>query len=779
MDYYVSGQEEDIAPLNVGGKQRKVGFEETAIRDILTKQIYTDPKAGFRELYANAVRACLTAKEEYGANPRIEIMINPKTLDFEIMEYDSTGITHKIFDEVLTVLGRSSNFDGTKPGQFGIGIAAYHAISDNMFVESRARNGDEISSLIRGMQTCDDVIKSNPVSFKNFGTKVKLKMQKLSEAKYIDAYATNWHLLKDVIAYLKDMAMFSGIETWLNIERVGGDWPGSTGRNQIGPVDPRTKMNIDPDKYDTMFVINNDDYDLIAHGKKGGTYDRMFQKVTLAGMPMSKPELTLWDFRDWYINVKNERDYEPVASRDGFTEKTISALNEKIKKDMEKWLLDYMHVDTIEKWIELPLYRKKQIKALHTMIGRNDIKDMRLEKLGELDSFMWSNLRTFRYGSNKEELAIFKDTVSMRGNKEIVCMKRADAIKLKAMKDYIVVVPESHLFDIVAKYVRDATNISSKAVRMYSSNHTDRKDIEVVFEHDILDTDIRVKTPREYSKRLHRAGVRNVRFFQQKKSDRGILLGDFINNLLDKKYDDVKGFDIVSKNYLIVNAHSKMFKKMKKNILALPFVRLSESELKDLKMACILRGANIYKLPEFMSTRSVCSDISKKYGDGVSFNDCAELPSMMKSLDNIKDDVLRNSIAIFYSTLSKYPNMEIKEIIKTVDGQIGDGNAFDNLTDLAVLLSIQPWFNDTRLAWRRIFGNMDKTKSTARTLTKLLGGRNGKWNERTLVFNVNESTTIGGSNMDLLQNIGLINSILKVEMLSKSDSTMAKIYISA
>ena len=96
--------------------------------------IYNDPKAGFRELYANAVRACIEAKHKYGANPRIEIIIDLAKMEFSIMEYDSLGIDKDIFENVLSVMGRSGNFDGTLPGQFGIGLAAYLSISDIIFI---------------------------------------------------------------------------------------------------------------------------------------------------------------------------------------------------------------------------------------------------------------------------------------------------------------------------------------------------------------------------------------------------------------------------------------------------------------------------------------------------------------------------------------------------------------------------------------------------------------------------------------------------------------------
>ena len=114
-------------------------MEDDAVMRRVSRDLYANPAAGLRELLANEITAARAAKK-LGADPRIEVTL----LDDRIVVWgvDSLGIERRIFDDVYTVLGRSGNFDGTTPGQFGLGRAAYVTLSDHMLLETRHRNGD-------------------------------------------------------------------------------------------------------------------------------------------------------------------------------------------------------------------------------------------------------------------------------------------------------------------------------------------------------------------------------------------------------------------------------------------------------------------------------------------------------------------------------------------------------------------------------------------------------------------------------------------------------------
>lgn len=135
------------------GEFRQIQMEDDAIIRRVSRDLYASPASGVRELLANEIRAAILAKQQ-GANPRIEVTIQDNMI--RIWGIDSLGMEREIFETVFSTLGRSSNFDGKTPGQFGLGRAAYVTISDHMLLETNCRNGDRYSVLGvegRGYQT--------------------------------------------------------------------------------------------------------------------------------------------------------------------------------------------------------------------------------------------------------------------------------------------------------------------------------------------------------------------------------------------------------------------------------------------------------------------------------------------------------------------------------------------------------------------------------------------------------------------------------------------------
>ena len=100
-----------------------VRLEEDVVR-FRVGHLYSSPASGFRELYANELRACRTARSKYGANPRIEITVNVSDRILVIHGIDSLGITENSFVNTLSVLGETDNQDGAEVGQWGWGAAA-------------------------------------------------------------------------------------------------------------------------------------------------------------------------------------------------------------------------------------------------------------------------------------------------------------------------------------------------------------------------------------------------------------------------------------------------------------------------------------------------------------------------------------------------------------------------------------------------------------------------------------------------------------------------------
>ena len=375
--YYVDkGSQISQQQLKLETKQVKVKFDSVMVINMLGKLVYGDPKAGFRELYANAIRACKEARDEHGADPKIEIIIDPINLDFTLVEHDSMGITKYEFEEILTVVGRSGNFEGTRPGQYGIGILSYIAISDIIFIESSARNDEYIHYMGRDGLVFDDVSNINENKMKSYGTRIYFKMEKLKPSKTarkeysqypLDSTkkgSSNWHLLADVITYLKELCAFSGVPTILTVKNVGGDWKGPVGTTDLNSTGVKKEL-FGGNKTEYIY-LENEDFEIIGrlkerppnqqnHRRYHSEPKAVISKITLAGMPirMERDNFILDGlFYGYHINVKNERKYKPTASRDTFVDTSMNDLHENVRKYIIGYL-DEFEINTIDDWFKL------------------------------------------------------------------------------------------------------------------------------------------------------------------------------------------------------------------------------------------------------------------------------------------------------------------------------------------------------------------------------------------------------------------------------------------
>ena len=96
------------------GGMIKVKLEEDVVIQRVSRDLYANPKSGFREFYNNECRACRTASRIYGAKPSVEITVIPSQRKLVIQGVDSLGMSQDKFLQVYSVLGRSDNFPGTK-----------------------------------------------------------------------------------------------------------------------------------------------------------------------------------------------------------------------------------------------------------------------------------------------------------------------------------------------------------------------------------------------------------------------------------------------------------------------------------------------------------------------------------------------------------------------------------------------------------------------------------------------------------------------------------------
>ena len=296
--------------LHVSKKRVFVKIDKGMIKQLVSKKLYDDPKAALRELYANAIRACREA-EQIGSTPEIKITVNPFHSTIEIEETDSMGMTSDVFEKVYSFLGRSTNFDGTNPGQFGIGMASYYALSDTILVESYARENDErLCFLGRDVDIFDDLTTVNPPTLNSYGTKIRLVVRP-------DTETPKKKQIETLVAYIEQMARFGRIKTILDVENNEG-LDITPGARTIGPADPAKVLETDGER---LLIIKSDDFDLIY---EIATDDKEIRVITLAGMPMPTENIkieALARIPKYILLIHDEQKYEPTASRDGLLKK--------------------------------------------------------------------------------------------------------------------------------------------------------------------------------------------------------------------------------------------------------------------------------------------------------------------------------------------------------------------------------------------------------------------------------------------------------------------------
>ncbi|MDG6989536.1 MAG: hypothetical protein JRN21_09515 [Nitrososphaerota archaeon] len=206
----------------------RVQLDAEAVLPRIANGIYANFESGFRETYANAITACLNAKEVFKADPRIEITYDVQNRLLEVAEIDSTGITYGMFKDVYVVVGRSGNFDATKPGQFGFGRLAWTTLSDRMILKTKYRNSS-------GQTGCFAVEGKNGMAFailptpdlEYYGTTVSMVVyEKIDPLR--------------LIAYIKQACRLSPVDTFLTLSD--------------GEKKERTKLN---DTYENVMTDQN------------------------------------------------------------------------------------------------------------------------------------------------------------------------------------------------------------------------------------------------------------------------------------------------------------------------------------------------------------------------------------------------------------------------------------------------------------------------------------------------------------------------------------------
>ena len=280
------------------GDFQPIKMETDAIVRRVSRDLYANPASGIRELLANEIRACTQAKKE-GADPLIEVTITKDMI--RIWGRDSLGIARDIFDNIYMTLGRSGNFDGTAPGQFGLGRAAYTTITDHILIETKHRNGDHYTVLGvegRGYQT------GLPAGDMEYGTRVTMAPRPETSDRH--------YSIKNMV---RSMGKRSPIPITLTTERD---------TETILYEEFRTEGAISCKLPDIEFAV-------IAESARYHTHTNAY----LCGIPIEYRYGGKFSLSYLAVDIYDERKYKPTPDRERLTDNAAADITRMIDTEIQ------------------------------------------------------------------------------------------------------------------------------------------------------------------------------------------------------------------------------------------------------------------------------------------------------------------------------------------------------------------------------------------------------------------------------------------------------------
>ena len=335
----------------------KTSLEQDVAIQRISHDLYQHAASGFRELYVNEARACRYAKKHHGADPRIEITIDPEKRLMVIEGVDSMGMTWDVFQEVYTVLGRSTNFDGEESGQFGFGRAAYTCLSEIMIMEVNCRETNEKFAVMGrngiGFQTGLPTPKSE-----HYGTKITLTLYENIDYGEIEDMIREVSLLSEIptVLHLKNKLLTGG---YIKVEAGTYNLGPTTidevfkeetkkayyGREQLEwigveisdkDIDARIAFAL----YENTIGKRHKTYSLVGHGHTKSYLVRVPIEYKYSGMLSKRTAATI-------INIKNERKYPPTPDRERLKDESMQKISEKIESALIKQIQKRFSIESL------------------------------------------------------------------------------------------------------------------------------------------------------------------------------------------------------------------------------------------------------------------------------------------------------------------------------------------------------------------------------------------------------------------------------------------------
>ena len=333
-------------------------------RQFLSDNIYAGFEASIRELYNNEVTASHKARAMGdNAHPIIHVMIDPTSRYFEITGEDSLGISPMVFRRKLSVMGRSGNLaDGGEIGQFGLGFASYKKMFNIIHVSTWARGRKEDGTEFKPYTIlCEGGVSFTPTKAEkmlHLGTKIHgIYKEGISADKIIET--------------VKECAKHQDVPTWIHLqndsdEETKGNYKCEQYRDgyhylmqmRADAIESHSSRRDTPVFFRPIKIIR-DDFEFYAYigmnrSRWGGVeVDSIHSddcEIRLVNTPIHA-ELD-YDVRSsvsgYFLNIKDERKYQPTADRDRMADDSMTSISEEIKEELKELYDEYRLIDVAD-----------------------------------------------------------------------------------------------------------------------------------------------------------------------------------------------------------------------------------------------------------------------------------------------------------------------------------------------------------------------------------------------------------------------------------------------
>jgi hypothetical protein len=363
-------------------------LEEGVVRQRLSRDIYSNPNSGFRELYANEVRACkrvaaLNLQSKH--KPRIGIVLDHSNRNLVIHGVNSLGMPLQKFKDVLAVLGETDNDSGSEVGQFGMGHMSFRALSDNILFESYSLESREKYSYLGNGEIYEKL--PEPKGLNSTGTRVTVTLRDQVQIDKLEQY-------------VRSVCVYSDVDTFLTV--LDEDRNALKEAEQINTCADLSKV---PSNFFGIPIEIEDDDFYISGTIASKDTARSDPTILLIRIPIQGKTLerSLEVFSKCVLNVKNERKYRPAADRERLTDEAQTQLLQKIKSMLKQVLASKLDIKTLDDFRNSPCpafyYRDVEDKAVGEFYQPSnetkeisEIINLHVKRNGDSDAVKLGNL---------------------------------------------------------------------------------------------------------------------------------------------------------------------------------------------------------------------------------------------------------------------------------------------------------------------------------------------------------------------------------------------------